>query len=730
MADKKASIRLDLKADGFKRTLQGVSKDVQAAGKKMGPAIGDAMDAGAKKGFDAVKGMFNGIKSLAGQAAALLGGLSFGALIKQSFDAQKGFRQLANNVRAAGGEVTNWQQLQRQVADVAKQTKVDVDQLGLGLRATFRETGDIKAAQRSLEAVGVVSEEFGASIETTGKLAGILQQKFGLSADQVGDGLLQMVAAANRGGASIEDLGDDFAEIGGKAKTLGLTGPEGIKKMAGFLNLAKQETGNFSQAMTALPQVFDQIIERTSKGFVESGGKVPMKIQAVDDAGRPRDPFDIIADIIAKTKGDAAKLGEFGFGGEGLQTLLAISKKFQRDLDDTGGDVEAARSNLQTALNSAAGSAQSFSDLLGKRAKEKDPSKDLNDALNRLKEAFRSPQMVSAITTLAEKLPALAEAASKALEFIMDNPVSSAGVLVGAKAGTGFAGGAISSVLGTAFSSGGNAAGKAVEAGMVRGGVAASAKLGLAFTAAAISIAAAVEQGIKLSKETNERTTDIKNEREQMLRNARRQGQNYVVRQRGAADWAATKPSDVFREGAPGMFDKEEVVVPTAGGGTKAYRKSYFEANKNKILKESAPVDVPTQYGKAPTIPSIYERQRREQADEAAAAAKRRAALGQKGPILRGELMGAVSERLGRGLSGREEMIAGSQLFEREQRGVGADQTLGQFAETVVAAIKADKGAADKAMGAVAKQLGGELRVRVVNAAEIKGTPTGATPVP
>ena len=74
---------------------------------------------------------------------------------------------------------------------------------------------------------------------------------------------------ASRAGAfSLDELGDDFGEAGGKAKTMGMTGVDGVRQMLGFLIKAKHESGNFQQAMAAMPQIFDQLNERTSKGFI------------------------------------------------------------------------------------------------------------------------------------------------------------------------------------------------------------------------------------------------------------------------------------------------------------------------------------------------------------------------------------------------------------------------------------------------------------------------------
>lgn len=546
MADSKATVRIDAKTDGFKRGMKEAEKAAIAAGSKSGSAFSKGMNAGAAGGLKAIKGVFAQAKTLATSLGGVLGGVGFASLAKGAIDSQKSFKQLAFRINLAGDQAIKWQTLQKQVQKQALASKVDIGKLGDGFKAALQETGDLKAAQGSLEAIATIGKKTGTEFATLGKLSGILQQKFGLASGEMGDGLLQMVTAATQGGGSIEDLAADFAEVGGKAKTLGLQGPEGIRKMVGFLNLAKKETGSFSQAMTALPQVFDQIIERTSKGVVASGGKVPIKIQAVDKNGKPRDPFAIIQDILSKTKGDAAKLGEFGFGGEGLQTLLSLAKPFADEIKTTGKLTKSSGDKFQASILEAAGAANAYADVQ-KEAVEPTAADNIQDAINRLQIAFTKPEMIAALEKMAAVLPRFATAVAKVLTQIMDNPAVAAGVFVGAKA---LAGG-----LGAGGGGGGGAAGAvasvAMRAAMTTGGSAAASSMTTAFKGGAgllggaLAPVAMIAGLTLLAKAVSDATAgvkaDVKSDKAKIDEVAKKQGLTNVMRNRSAEErgWEA-----------------------------------------------------------------------------------------------------------------------------------------------------------------------------------------------
>jgi hypothetical protein len=540
MADTQASIRLDLKTEGFKSGLKRTEADVASSSKRMGSSFQQGMEAGVKGGLSAVRGLFSAIKSGVGIVTGLLGGVGFGALVKGAIDSQTQFRNLSFAIQTGSGQLVKWQTLQQNAQATAIKWGQQSEALGRSLETIFADTTNLDFAQKAMDTIAITARGTGSDIDQLSKIAGVLNQKFGITAKDLPEAMTAVVTAAQGlGPQALEKLGDDFGEIGGKARSMGQQGVGAVKSMLGWLTIAKRESGRFEQAMTALPQIFDQLLERTSGGKVTSGGRIPITVAAVDAQGNPRDPGAIIADIIAKTGGDATKLGEFGFGGEGLQTVLALAKDFRAEFEATGGDLSSATAFVREQLMDAGGSALDYADVQ-KRAEENmgGTAGGIDKALEILKTAFTKPEMMSAIQQLAEQLPKLAEGIASMLDIILENPLLAAG---GVMAGTALKGG-LQATLSQAFSSGGQTAAGSIQNALTSGGKNAGASIAggfagtVALTAAISAWTAALDQANKLRKDIKTHEQDIVDERRNMLEVAERQGQKYAVRERGAAE--------------------------------------------------------------------------------------------------------------------------------------------------------------------------------------------------
>lgn len=450
---KKTTLRIDLKDSGFRRGIKKALNQVRKASSNMELSLKDRLKAGAVAGLKeirkAAKSMKASLKKAAkagaaafgkvgdamksgvGKVSGLVAGIGFASLVKDTIDSQLAFKQLAFNISAATGSATSFEAVQKTVQQASLATGSSIEDLTVAYKQTFEETGDAKLAAGSLRAVGHVARQTGEDVSDVAKVAGILGQKFGVSAKGMGDALAQIAASSKQGGFRFEDLKDDLAEVAAKFNTMGAGGSKGMRKMVGFMIKSKDSAGNFQQAMAAIPQILDKIIEGGGKG-----GELEkkLKISTVDANGKKRDPFAIINDIVAKTKGSKAKLTDLGFGGEGLQVLLDISKRYHDELTATGGDVEAARAKLGKDLEKAAGPVAKYADVL-KSAQKKTPADKMAAAITRLKIAFSQPAFIGAIEKLTNVLPPLADAFAKAMSMITGSPVTAALVGGGALAG-------------------------------------------------------------------------------------------------------------------------------------------------------------------------------------------------------------------------------------------------------------------------------------------------------
>lgn len=450
---KAAGIKLTLQAQGFNNGLKKAEDEAKKSGSRMGGAFKDALSNGLKAGLDAVKSTFSTIKDTVLSIGGLAGGIGVVELLRGAVTTEHGFRKLAFAIRAGTGAGVDFQQMQKNVQAVALKTGQATEELGATMSQVFKDTGDAKFAQESIETIGTAATGTGEELAVLGAISGTLNQKFGITAKELPEALAMVFSAANKGGASLENLADDFAELGGKARTMGATGTEGLKNMLSIITVSKQESGKFEQAMTALPQIFDAILERGKDWKLKFG------IETVDAKGKPLDPYQIIKNIITKTKGDRTKLAELGFGGEGLQTLMGLSKSFNSSLNAQGTNVKEAQASYDEALAKAADATMTWNDIqLNASYEAESTEKRFAIAMEKLKATFSKPEITDAINKLAESLPKLAELVADFVGFAAKNPALAAGGLVGAQFGSAAIGGVAQSLMSSIIAKGGGAA--------------------------------------------------------------------------------------------------------------------------------------------------------------------------------------------------------------------------------------------------------------------------------
>jgi len=159
-----------------------------------------------------------------------------------------------------------------------------------------------------------------------------------------------------------------------------------------------------------------------------------------------------------------------------------------------------------------------------KRAKEQMASSGagIDKALQLLTASFQTPEMMTAIESLASNLPALAEAVAKAVEFIMKNPISAGGIAMGGLAlKSGLSTGL--SVILSGILKGGGAAGAAAPAAAAAAAAAPASTAaaaagivagGVIVAAAITTVAVAIDQAVKLFDEIDDYKRFKKQEQE------------------------------------------------------------------------------------------------------------------------------------------------------------------------------------------------------------------------
>src|SRR6185436_7494343 len=116
-------------------------------------------------------------------------------------------------------------------------------------------------------------------------------------------------------------------------------------------------------------------------------------------------------------------------------------------------------------------SSLTYQKLLDKAADEvKDPAEQLNIAIHKLEQAFLQPKLFEALNQLAQNAPAAAEALAKVIGFIAKHPLAGGALALGARAGTSFAGTALTELLFGGGGKGGGGKGADVAAAGAKAG--------------------------------------------------------------------------------------------------------------------------------------------------------------------------------------------------------------------------------------------------------------------
>jgi hypothetical protein len=512
MADKTASVRFDVKGDGFRSGMNKAKQEVIRGSKQMGRALASSMNAGAKAGLRSVRSMFSGIKTMAISLGGVLGGISFAGLVKGSVEAETKFRKLSFTMGAGRGVFEDYRALQQRAGQSALRWAKHSDQLADAMGGVFDTVGDGAFAKDTIDTIAMASRASGKELATLSPIVAEMNRQFGVTAAEVPDALARVLSLTARGALSTGDLGANMDKLGKFAKLAGLQGVEGMSKYIALVNEATEEGGRAEMTIERMNMVFTKLMG--------SADKIKKELK-VDVKGM--DAIKALGEVMRASKGDVGKLSAV-FGAEAGVFLQAAFGGI-KDLDAAMG--EAAKGSLTAAQ-------------LRQQANENMKSSEagITKALETMKQAFEAPEMQDAIQKLAENLPALAEAVAEAVQWITKNPIMSAGVLVGGRALTGGIGAGITN----AFAQGGQTAATSIQGAMTTGGSSAAKSIAGSFAGAAaltgalVAWTVAADQYVKLQQDLEQMQKDTNDLNENLLQAAERRGEDVAFKEQSTAE--------------------------------------------------------------------------------------------------------------------------------------------------------------------------------------------------
>jgi hypothetical protein len=446
-----------------------------------------------------IGGIAQSLRGAAGMVAGIGGGLTAVSMVGDAINLQKTYRDIAYIINKLPGQTATWADVMKQVQAASDKTGAKSDDLAASYATILKATGDAAFASDAISAIGTAATASGRNVGELSEMAVLLKEKWQLSGKGMEEGVARFMEKVDAGGAGIEDLSGRFGLFASEAIEAGMGGSEGISQILGLMS----QLGDRMDAslQTQKLKAFFQFMKDGASGLgrLEKAGGIKFK------AGSSA--FDKMKDVFKSPK--AIKEAQKMFTKENRVIFDQLAKPYietyKQAIAEKKTEAEArqmALDKFQANIDSLSGSTANFADLQNKASKrlQDDPSKKMDMALERLRRAFISPQMLGAIDKLASKLPYLAEKFGELIEWITKNPWKAAaaagigsigGDVFGGMAGAGMTAG-LKWMMDKLAPAAAGVAGSAGVAAATGSAGAASATGAAATTAAGVGVAAGI----------------------------------------------------------------------------------------------------------------------------------------------------------------------------------------------------------------------------------------------
>lgn len=441
MPQRESSIKVTLNEGSAIAGLNSMKNKAKKTGKEMGKGISEPLKKGFQGAQQAFSDMAGSIKSGLQTALSLGGAVSFGAAIAEAREGEQAYLQLAYALSTYGDNATSAAQAQEIVTRVADKTRTNLTEVRKTLMqlssaakhtdiAPLLEAATNQARRMGLEgefmarvytrlvAKGVTktADETENLVEQMNKM---MRTMLGIDIDEALDPMdvAELSAFINRTGNEAakmfklismggKDVSKDFGQINTIVEELGLSLGEskGINEMRKKLKLGKKVITSQKTALENMlaiaakgPKVFDKMADAMAGDFA---GKALKQI--------------VGEELLVNAKAGKIKRKEWNLRIEGLRQELENVKGFTTDR---------AKIEQEDAKH------------------KKTLAADLDAAMNDIKKAFSSPEMVKALKEMAKHLPTMVDGITKFISWVMENPLTAVAGGAALKVGGGLVGG-------------------------------------------------------------------------------------------------------------------------------------------------------------------------------------------------------------------------------------------------------------------------------------------------
>jgi TP901 family phage tail tape measure protein len=219
--------------------------------------------------------------------------------------------------------------LKAELFDVAKATHQAPTDLLDGVNAIVERTGNFKFAVESLKNMGIVASATGARMEDIGASASNMQEKMGITQDQVMSVFDVLNEQGKKGAFTLQNMASLFERLLSAANRFDVKGVDGMRKFGAFLQIARRGAGTSDMAATAVESTFSDIIGKAKD--LQSAGIQIFDPEKSKKAGRDvfRDFDLVIKDIIVKSKGSSLVLSKI-FEDRSIRAITPLVQSWKK----------------------------------------------------------------------------------------------------------------------------------------------------------------------------------------------------------------------------------------------------------------------------------------------------------------------------------------------------------------------------------------------------------------
>lgn len=362
-----------------------------------------------------------GVGSAAMTATGLAGGAWLTAATYGAVKQEDAVRRLLINSRGAGqAQLMRPEELQGRIRSASISTGVGEGDITAGLSSFVARTGDLKTGVDMMQTLAQTAAASGASFEDLSGVAADLMTKFDVTkVEDMQEALAGLVFQGKAGAFELRDMADQFPKIGAMAKSMGMGGAGGLRKVGALAQIVRGSTGNAETATFALDALTRQLVMKGSdmgsgKAF---GGKSKVNVFKNGDPTQGlRDITEIIPEVLKASNGNLQQLQEI-FGGEGMRSMNAFLGTFRQ-----AGGGSAGAAAVTSQINESVNAGGSWSEVQQDAKSAMQSTASQLEALNtQMKAAVESdllPALKELIPQLVKLAPYVGDAVKALAKFV------------------------------------------------------------------------------------------------------------------------------------------------------------------------------------------------------------------------------------------------------------------------------------------------------------------------